>query len=188
MQPNACQTTAVGCLPPGYWPPGLPGDSWCSCGTAALESSAMGRPGRLPRSRLTGTTATLSAAGHSRWRGGDAPSACAASLASSAALPVPARVPPWPRPATPTRNPTLIPTPATRVPLPARVTLFTLVMPPRGASRPRFLRPTSPLGGVVRPGRNEMLTASPLRARAITRPWSSLGADCHYQGVPTPRR
>ena len=45
-------------------------------------------------------------AGHGRWRGGDAPSARAASLASSAALPVPARELPWPRPATPTLIPT----------------------------------------------------------------------------------
>jgi hypothetical protein len=77
-----------GMSPPGYWPPGSPGDSWRSCGTAAPESSAMGRPGslaagsgwppkghpagefgRMPRSRLTGTAATLSAAGHSRWQG-----------------------------------------------------------------------------------------------------------------------
>ena len=41
----------------------------------------------MPRSRLTGTPATPPAAGHGRWQGGDAPSARAASLASSAALP-----------------------------------------------------------------------------------------------------
>jgi hypothetical protein len=73
---------------------------------AAPESSAMGRPGssaaesscrrrrhhpavefgRLPRSRLTGTPARRRPAGHRGWRVRDAPSARAASLASSAAL------------------------------------------------------------------------------------------------------
>ena len=73
---------------------------------AAPESSAMGRPGssaaetggrrrrhhpavefgRLPRSRLTEIPTSRRPAGHGRWRGRDAPSARAASLASSAAL------------------------------------------------------------------------------------------------------
>jgi hypothetical protein len=94
--------------------------------------------------RLPGTRP---AAGHGRWRVRDAPSARAASLASSAALPVPARVPPWPRPSTPTLVGTLVPTPATRVP-PRRLAAGSpLVMPPRGASRPQKPRPTSPPQG-----------------------------------------
>jgi hypothetical protein len=38
--------SSVGCLPPVYWPPGSPGDRWCSCGADAPESSAMGQPAR----------------------------------------------------------------------------------------------------------------------------------------------
>jgi hypothetical protein len=81
----------------------------------------------------------------------DAPSARAASLASSAALPVLARLPPWPRRLTPTSFPTSTPTSFPTRPgcVPPRrpEARSPLVMPPRGASRPRFLRPTSPPRG-----------------------------------------
>jgi hypothetical protein len=76
--------------PPAYRPSGSPGERWCSWGSDAPESSAMGRPGssaagsgcrrrrlhpagevgRMPRSRLTGTHARPPAAGHGRWRVG----------------------------------------------------------------------------------------------------------------------
>ena len=87
--------TDAGCLPPAYWPPGSPAGSLCWRGEP---------PGSGPRR-----------AGHGRWKGGDAPSARAASLASSAACRS-GQMPRWPRPWTPTLVGTRVPTPATRVP------------------------------------------------------------------------
>ena len=96
--------------PPACWPPGSPEARWCRWGGMPRSQARWdgraprlldqrrrrrhhpaGEFGRLPRSRLTGTTGQPPAAGHGRWRVRDAPSARAASLASSAALPVPAR-------------------------------------------------------------------------------------------------
>ena len=54
---------------------------------------------------LDGLPGTTARAGHRRWQGGDAPSARAASLASSAALPVLAHSPRWPRRSTPYAGP-----------------------------------------------------------------------------------
>src|SRR5215211_9196679 len=49
---------AGGGTPRRYWPPGLPGAPWCSWGTDAPESSAMGRPARrlLDRAAAEGGT------------------------------------------------------------------------------------------------------------------------------------
>jgi hypothetical protein len=90
-------------------------------------------------------------AGHGRWQGGDAPSARAASLASTAALPVPAAGQPWPRRGTPTLIPTristLIPTPATRVPPHRPRAPFALVMPLVGLVGRKNRGRLAPLGG-----------------------------------------
>jgi hypothetical protein len=112
---------------------------WCGYGIDAPESSAIEACGPTRRldgaafggrliqqptspavpSRLTGTPASRQPPGHARWPGGDAPSARAASLASSAALPHPSDdslTRPSPGAATRTRVPTLVPTHAGGVP------------------------------------------------------------------------
>jgi hypothetical protein len=153
-------------------------------------------PRRLPHRSHSSLTARPGPrrAGHGRWGVKDAPSARAASLASSAALPVPARCRRGrgPRPPTldPTRNPTLDPTPATRVPPRRPGAPFWLVRPPRGASRPQKPRPTSPPrgSGAARPGgalRAIDSTACP-RLSADLRsapPAAAISAflDCHAQ-------
>jgi hypothetical protein len=81
-------------------------------------------------------------AGHGRWQGVDAPSARAASLASSAALPVPAPGPLQAEAVGPTLVGTLVPTrvstPAIRVPHPSRVPRICPGHPPEGeVERPR---------------------------------------------------
>ena len=100
--------------------------------------------GRQPRSGLTRTTAGR------RWRGRDAPSA-RASLASSATRPT-HRATRLTRPSFGASTPTRIPTPATRVPLTASSSAFTLVMPLVGlvGANPGRL---APFGGVERPRR-----------------------------------
>jgi hypothetical protein len=85
----------------GVHPPGLA--SPCLARAQVVLTERAARPSRAnvrhppPRSLARRAHSPLTAcpgprrAGHSSWRGGDAPSARAASLASSAALPVPAR-------------------------------------------------------------------------------------------------
>ena len=93
-------------------------------------------------------------AGHGRWQGGDAPSARAASLASSAALPLapgngpdPARLGGGDPYVNPYVNPYVIPY-ALGVRTPHRPEAGSpVVRPPRGASRPQNPRPTSPPRG-----------------------------------------
>ena len=79
-------------------------------GTAGLVGCWIRRPPKAaPLSRRVRPPASIAldrdhgqppAAGHGRWPGEDAPSARAASLASSAALPVLTPEPPWARPST----------------------------------------------------------------------------------------
>ena len=90
-------------------------------------------PPRWSHSSLTGCPGPRRA-GHGRWRGGDAPSARAASLASSAALPAHrAAASPGPTPGRrPYGNPYGIPCATDGVPHPSRVAASALVMPPRG--------------------------------------------------------
>jgi hypothetical protein len=154
-----------GLPPPAYWPPGSPQVSRCRRGAMP------GRQGRMsgtppPRRSPGRAHSCLTAcpgprvAGHGRWQGGNAPSARAASLASSAAHPPTGRPRSsgQPRGLAPLReSPTLIPTPATRVPSHSPVTLFPLVMPLRGASRPQVRqergRSTPPRGACRALGR-----------------------------------
>ena len=84
-------TAAVGCLPPACWPPGSPEGSRCRHGAMPGRQGRMSgtppprRPARRSHSSLTACPGPR-LAGHGRWRVRDAPSARAASLASSAAL------------------------------------------------------------------------------------------------------
>jgi hypothetical protein len=80
-------------LPPAYWPPGSPGGPWYRRGAMPGRQGRMsGTPPQRSSSRRSHSSLTACPgprlAGHGRWRGWDAPSARAASLASSAALPV----------------------------------------------------------------------------------------------------
>ena len=95
-------TTAVGMSPPAYWPPGSPEGRWSWRGTMPCRQGRMSssrhraaphgaaiRPCRPARDHA--------GAGHGQWQGwGRAPSARAASLASSAALPHPSGDGPYP--------------------------------------------------------------------------------------------
>jgi hypothetical protein len=91
-----------GMSPPAYWPPGSRQGRRCCRGELPGGQARMS--GTAPRSSPRRSPSPVTAcpgprcAGHGRWRGGDAPSGHAASLASSAALPVPAAGQPWPRP------------------------------------------------------------------------------------------
>jgi hypothetical protein len=124
--------SSLGCLPPACWPPGSPGTlaqlrHRCTRvkrdGTAGLGGCWVRRPPKAATpSRRVRPPASIAldrdhgqppTAGHGRWRGEDAPSARAASLASSAALPA-HRAAGLTRPglgaAAPTATPTSIPT------------------------------------------------------------------------------
>ena len=90
-----------GLLPRRTGHPARPEGRWCRLGAMPGGQGRMsGTP--PPRSSRRRAHSCLTAcpglrlAGHGRWLGGDAPSARAAPLASSAALPVLARVPSWP--------------------------------------------------------------------------------------------
>ena len=79
-------------LPPACWPPGSPEGSRCRHGAMPGRQGRMSgtppprRPARRSHSSLTACPGPR-LAGHGRWRVRDAPSARAASLASSAAPP-----------------------------------------------------------------------------------------------------
>jgi hypothetical protein len=154
-------------LPPAWLPPGSPGAGWCSWGTMPGGQARMSgtppprRSTRRSHSRLTARPAATPA-GHWRWSGGDAPSARAAALASSAALPRPPGDPAHParggqRPPTSmgTSTPPSFPTREGCVPLAA---LAEGICP---AQRP--------FGGVVRPRRAVRF------ARLMQRPGRDLG-------------
>jgi hypothetical protein len=186
-----------GPLPPAYWPSGSRQSRWCCRGELPGGQGRMSGtppPRSSPRrshSPLTACSGTTPRRPRSVARGGDAPSARAASLASFAALAVPGPAPPWPRPWTPTLVgtlvPTRVPTPATRVPPRRPGAPFRLVMPPRGASRPQKPRPTSPPRGSGASARQGALRAIDSFRRS--RSWRTCGprrlrrhhmpADCH---------
>jgi hypothetical protein len=184
---------SVGCLPPAFWPPCSPEGSRCRRGAMPGRQGRMsGSPLARNSSRRTHSSLTACPgprlAGHGRWQGGDAPSARAASLASSAAPADLGPVPSWPRPSTPTLIPTristLAPTPATRVPLPARVTLFALVMPPEGGvERPRRKVRVARLFHAARP--RSWRTCGPRRLRRHSQ--ACPGYHAEWFGMSTTR-
>jgi hypothetical protein len=172
-------------LPPAYWPHGSPGRWWCRRGGDAGGQARMSgsppprRSKRCSHSCLTACPAPRRpATRRGRWR--DAPSARAASLASSAACPPTGRcgIPgPAPGAATPTldstRNPTLDPTHATGVP-PRRLDGGSpQVAPLRGASRPQKPRPTGPPRGSGAAAPSGALRAIDSTARP--RSWRAFG-------------
>jgi len=105
----------------------------CWIGRPPKAAHAAGEFGRLPRSRLTGTTASRRPRSVTRW-GRAFGACCFASKLRSPGGPGPA--PPWPRPWTPTLVgtlvPTRVPTPATRVPPHRLAAGSPPVMPPSG--------------------------------------------------------
>ena len=151
-----------GHLPPACWPAARPGSG--GAGGAAMpprQARMSGTPAQRPSRRwahscLTGcrrrarrphpSPRTVAASSVLRG-GGDAPSARAASLASSAALPVRAQAHRGRGCWTPTSTPTSTSTRARCVPLPGWTAASPLAVPPRGASRPQKPRPTSPPRG-----------------------------------------
>jgi hypothetical protein len=81
-----------------------------------------------------------------------------------------------------TQNPTLDPTPATRVPPPCLEAGSSLVLPPRGASRPQKPRPTGPPRGSGAAAPQGALRAIDSSARP--RLWADLTVRAAYGGIP----
>jgi hypothetical protein len=158
MSPSAC------------WPPGSPEGSWCRRGAMP------GRQGRMsgtppPRSSPTVSPFVLDGlpgprlAGHGRWRDGDAPSARAASLASSAAL-LTHRATPLPGP-TSGRRPYVIPH------VNPYVIPYALGVRTPGFAGRAHQCWSVPRGGVERPGRVDALRA--IDSSACPRSWRTGG-------------